>query len=119
MRRWSATGTNSSAVLIAPNFAALEDWARQHGVEAASRAELVADARVVALYEVIVNAVNNGLANFETLKRFRIVAEEWTQEGGQLTPSMKIKRRVIMEQYAAAIAELYADEATARAASAK
>ena len=107
------------AVLIAPNFAALEDWARQHGVEAASRAELVADARVVGLYEVIVNAVNNGLANFETLKRFRIVAEDWTQEGGQLTPSMKIKRRVIMEQYAPAIAEIYADEATARAASAR
>lgn len=105
------------SVLIAPNFAALEDWSRQHGVEAASRADLVADPRVVALYEEIVNGVNGGLANFETLKRFRLVPDEWTQEGGQLTPSMKIKRRVLMAQYAVAIAEIYADEAIARAAS--
>jgi len=104
------------SALIAPNFAALEDWARQQGVETASRAELVADRRVVALYEDIVNDVNSGLANFETLKRFRIVPEEWTQEGGQLTPSMKIKRRVLTAQYGAAIAEIYADEASARAA---
>jgi long-chain acyl-CoA synthetase len=105
------------AVLIAPNFAALEDWAHQHGVHAASHAELVVDPRVVALYDEIVREVNSGLANFETLKRFRIVADEWTQEGGQLTPSMKLKRRVLTAQYAAAIGEIYADEATARAAS--
>jgi len=48
------------------------------------------------------------------MKRFRIVAEEWTQESGELTPSMKLKRRAITARYAAVIAELYADEATAR-----
>ncbi len=104
--------------LVSPNFAALEDWARQHGVAVTSRAQLLAEPRVLALYGEIVEDVNRGLANFETLKRFRIVAEEWTQEGGQLTPSMKLKRRVITEQYAAVIGELYADEATAHAASA-
>ena len=55
-----------------------------------------------------------GLANFETVKRFRVVAEEWTQESGELTPSMKLKRRVLTARYAEVIAELYADEATAR-----
>ena len=79
----------------------------------------MADPRVVALYEEIVSEVNGGLANFETLKRFRIVPDEWTQEAGELTPSMKIKRRVLTAQYAAAIAELYADEATARGESAR
>lgn len=106
------------AVLISPNFAALEDWARQHGIDPQPRSALVSDPRVVALYEEIVREVNSGLANFETLKRFRIVPDEWTQESGQLTPSMKLKRRVLTEQYAAAIDEIYADEATARAASA-
>ena len=62
----------------------------------------------------IVREVNGSLANFETLKRFRVVAEEWTQESGELTPSMKLKRRVLTRQYAAVIAELYEDEATAR-----
>ena len=102
------------SALLAPNFAALEEWARHHGVETKSRAELVADSRVVALYGAIVREVNGSLANFETLKRFRVVAEEWTQESGELTPSMKLKRRVLTERYSAVIAELYADEATSR-----
>ena len=70
--------------------------------------------RVVALYGEIVREVNGGLANFETIKRFRVVADEWTQESGELTPSMKLKRRVITARYAAVIDALYADEATAR-----
>ena len=102
------------SALLAPNFAALEEWARHHGVDTKSRAELVADSRVVALYGAIVREVNGSLANFETLKRFRVVAEEWTQESGELTPSMKLKRRVLTERYSAEIAELYADEATSR-----
>lgn len=106
------------AALISPNFVALEIWARQHGIAVASRAALVADARVIAHYDEIVRRVNSELASFETVKRFRLVPEEWTQESGQLTPSMKIKRRALTEQYAAEIAELYAGEATARAASA-
>ncbi len=101
--------------LISPNFAALEDWARHHGIEAASRATLVAESRVVALYAEIVREVNGSLANFESLKRFRIVADEWSQDSGELTPSMKIKRRVLTQKYSAVIGELYADEATARA----
>jgi long-chain acyl-CoA synthetase len=103
------------SVLVSPNFAALEAWALQHGIEAKSRAELVADSRVVARYGEIVREVNGSLANFETLKRFRVVAEEWTLDSGELTPSMKLKRRVITARYAAAIDEIYGDEATSRA----
>jgi long-chain acyl-CoA synthetase len=102
------------SVLLSPNFTALEEWARRHSVEARNRAELVADSRVVALYAEIVREVNGSLANFESLKRFRVVADEWTQETGELTPSMKLKRRVITSRYAALIASLYADEATSR-----
>jgi long-chain acyl-CoA synthetase len=102
------------SVLISPNFPALEDWARHHGIEAKSRAELVADSRVLALYGEIVREANGSLANFETLKRFRVVAEEWSIDSGELTPSMKLKRRVITARYAAAIEQLYADEATSR-----
>jgi len=102
------------SALLSPNFVALEAWAAQHEVVSSSRAGLVADARVVALYGEIVREVNAGLANFETIKRFRVVAEEWTQESGELTPSMKLKRRAITARYAEVIAALYADEATAR-----
>lgn len=106
------------SALIAPNFAALEEWAKHQGIQAGSRSSLVADPKVTQLYAEIVREANDGLANFETIKRFRIVSEEWTQDSGELTPSMKIKRRVLNARYAAVIAELYADEATARGESA-
>jgi long-chain acyl-CoA synthetase len=102
------------SALISPNFVALEDWAKHHGIQFQSRAELVAHPKVLALYGEIVREVNGTLANFETLKRFRVVAEEWTQESGELTPSMKLKRRVLTAQYAAVIDALYVDEATSR-----
>ncbi len=102
------------SALISPNFAALEEWARHHGIEVKPRELLVADSRVVALYAEIVRDANSGLANFETIKRFRVVAEEWSQDSGELTPSMKLKRRVITARYAAVVDALYADEATAR-----
>ena len=102
------------SVLISPNFPALEEWARHHGIATESRAALVEDSRVLALYGEIVRGVNGGLANFETLKRFRVVAEEWSQDAGELTTSMKLKRRVITERYAAVIDALYEDEAVSR-----
>ena len=106
------------SALIAPNFGALEEWARQHGIQNGSRAALVADPRVVACFDALVREVNASLANFETIKRFRVLPDEWTQDTGELTPSMKIKRRVLTARYEAVIDELYADEATARAESA-
>jgi long-chain acyl-CoA synthetase len=102
------------SVLLAPNFKSLEEWAKLHGIHFGNHAELVADSRVLALYSEIVREVNATLANFESLKRFSLVADEWTQDSGELTPSMKLKRRIISEKYAALIASLYEDEATAR-----
>jgi long-chain acyl-CoA synthetase len=102
------------SAIISPNFAALVDWARHHGINTIDRAALAADERVVAHFKEIIREVNSDLANFETIKRFRVVSEEWSQESGELTPSMKLKRRVITARYAAVIAELYEDEATAR-----
>jgi long-chain acyl-CoA synthetase len=102
------------SAILSPNFAALEEWARPLGIVAKDRAELVADSRVVARYAEIVREVNGSLASFESLKRFRVVPDEWTQESGELTPSMKLKRRVITSRYAALIDALYEDEATSR-----
>ena len=103
------------SALISPNFAALEEWAASRGIVANDRSALVGDDRVIALYAEVVRETNSGLASFETIKRFKVVAEEWTQETGELTPSMKLKRRVLSARYAAVIAALYEDEATARA----
>ena len=101
-----------ASALIAPNFAALEPWAQERGISAPSRQHLTDHPEVRAEFQALVEQVNATLANFETIKRFRIVAEEWTIESGELTPSMKLRRRVIHQKYAVEIAEFYADEAT-------
>jgi long-chain acyl-CoA synthetase len=103
-----------AAVIVSPNFAALEEWARENNVPFTSRAELVAYPKVQALYEGIVEGVNGNLARFEKLKRVMIVADEFTPDNGALTPTMKLKRKVIEERYRQQIDELYAQaEATA------
>jgi long-chain acyl-CoA synthetase len=101
-----------ASVLISPNFAALEGWAKGQGVATADRAALVKDAKVVKAYQEIVDKVNAGLANYESMKRIFIVPDEWSLEDGTLTPSLKMKRRVVEKKYAREIEGLYADEAT-------
>jgi long-chain acyl-CoA synthetase len=104
-----------ACVLISPNFAALEGWAKVHGITAADRRALVQDAGVVARYQKIIDEVNATLAPFETIKRLALVPDEWSVETSELTPSMKLKRRVVLQKYAAEVAVFYADEATATA----
>jgi long-chain acyl-CoA synthetase len=102
------------SALIAPNFSALESLARQRGIAFSSRAELVSDPAVLAEYHALIHQVNESLANFETLKRFHLVADEWSMESGEFTPTMKLKRRVVVERYAEEIGAIYHDEATAQ-----
>jgi long-chain acyl-CoA synthetase len=102
-----------ACVLISPNFAALEGWAKGQGISTSDRAALVKNAKVVKVYQEIVDKVNIDLANFESMKRMSVVPEEWSVEDDTLTPSMKLKRRVVERRYAKEIDAFYADEATA------
>jgi long-chain acyl-CoA synthetase len=97
-----------ASVLVSPNFAALEEWGRENEITFASRAELIANPKVQALYEGIVEGVNQNLARFEKLKRVMLVPDEFTADNGALTPTMKLRRRVIEERYKKQIDELYA-----------
>lgn len=100
-----------ASLLISPHFEALEPWAKANGIRFSNRQELVANPRVIEEYKKIVDKVNATLAQYETIKRFHVVPDEWTLETGELTPSMKLKRRVINQKYEDAIQDLYADEA--------
>jgi long-chain acyl-CoA synthetase len=95
-------------VLVAPHFPALEDWARSHQIEFSSRGTLVANARVQALYEGIIEEVNQNLARFERLKRVLVVPEELSAADGTLTHTLKVRRRGIEERYRTLIDEMYA-----------
>ncbi|HEY1809493.1 MAG TPA: long-chain fatty acid--CoA ligase [Acidobacteriaceae bacterium] len=101
-----------ASALIAPNFAALEPWAKERGIAATDRPQLVRNDQVRAEYQALIDRINATLANFETIKRFRLVPDEWSLDSGELTPSLKLRRRVVAQKYAREIAEFYADEAT-------
>ena len=95
------------AVMISPNFSLLEQWARSNGVAFSSRAELVSNPKVQALYEDIVEGINQNLARFEKLKRVLVVPDEFTSDNGIMTPTLKLRRRVVEERYRRQIEDLY------------
>jgi long-chain acyl-CoA synthetase len=97
------------AVLIIPSFADLEEWARQHGVKFSSRKELVKSHQVQSLYQGIVDEMNQNLAQFEKLKRVLVVPDELSIAEGTLTPSMKLRRRNLVDRYKKEIDALYAE----------
>jgi long-chain acyl-CoA synthetase len=102
------------AVMISPNFASLEEWARTNNIAFQSHADLVANPKVQNLYEEVVEGINQNLARFEKLKRVILVEDEFTIGNGALTPTLKLRRRVIEERYKKQIDELYIQaEATA------
>ena len=96
------------AVIVSPNFASLEHWAQLNDIPFASRDELIAHPKVQALYEEIVEGINQKLARFEKLKRVLLVADEFSIANGILTPTMKLRRRVVEDRYRRQIDELYA-----------
>lgn len=97
------------AAIIAPDFRMLEPWARNNGVRFTSHEELVTDAAVRALYEGIVAEINQKLARYEQLKKFLLIAEEFSVANGLLTASMKLRRRQVEERYREQIDALYAE----------
>jgi long-chain acyl-CoA synthetase len=96
-----------AGVLIAPNFAVLEEWARGEQLTFSSRQELVAAEMVHALYLQIVEDLNQNLAQFERMKKVIVVAETFSAEDGSLTASMKLRRRVVEDRYRDRIEAIY------------
>jgi long-chain acyl-CoA synthetase len=82
--------------------------AAQLGIGAAAPDELVRDERVRAEIQAAVDEVNSHVGPVEQVKRFEILPEDLSQEGGELTPTLKVKRNVVHEKYAAVIDEVYA-----------
>jgi long-chain acyl-CoA synthetase len=82
-------------------------WAEQHGIEDRSAAALAQDPQVRALIQEVVDGVNARYAQVEQIKRFAILDHDLSQETGELTPTLKVKRNVIYDQYAGIFAGLY------------
>ena len=93
--------------LLVPNFANLEAEARERGWPFAKISELLERTEVRALYQTEIDAANAELAKFEQIKLFSLLERDLSQEGGELTPTLKVKRRVIMNKFSQVIEALY------------
>jgi long-chain acyl-CoA synthetase len=99
-------------VLIAPHFPVLEAWAHDSKIVFASRNELIANTRVQALYENLIEEINQSLARFERLKRVLLVPDEFSWADGTLTHTYKVRRRGIETRYRDLIDQMYAKAET-------
>jgi len=93
--------------LITPAFPMLERYADEHGVRYASHTELIANPAVRELYDSRIAELSSELANHERVKRYALLASEFTLEEGQMTPTLKLRRRVIETEFADVIDAMY------------
>ncbi|MCG8184043.1 AMP-dependent synthetase/ligase [Tenacibaculum piscium] len=92
-------GEKMACALIQPNFDFVKEWALRHGIELKSNEELIKNQQVIDRIEKEVALCNTHFGKWETIKKFELTADEWSIEGGHLTPTLKMKRNVIKEIY--------------------
>jgi len=100
-----------ASALISPNFHFLHNWAAKHDFKFRDNEQLIKDQRVVDRFQQEVNELNKSLGQVERIKRFRLVKEEWSPASGEMSPTLKLKRKVIAEKYKDIIQEIYSVDA--------
>ena len=95
------------SALIVPAFEALEEYAKSRNIAYSSREELIAHPEIVQFFAERIEKNQQELAGFEKVKKFKLLAKQFTQEDGEMTPTMKLKRKVINEKYHQVIDSMY------------
>ncbi|SFE27106.1 long-chain acyl-CoA synthetase [Chitinophaga sp. CF118] len=100
-------GRKFTGALIVPSFAQLERWAAKKGITADSRGELLKSQDVLGFYQHILDKYNQYFSHIEQIKKFELLPNEWTVSGGEMSPTLKVKRKVIMEKYMNLVEKIY------------
>jgi long-chain acyl-CoA synthetase len=93
--------------LIVPSFPNLKEWARQHNIPYTTNEEMLKNPRVTEMYRELVESFNKFFNHVEQVKRFELLANEWSVDTGEMTPKLSLKRKVIMEKYRDSIERIY------------
>ncbi|MEN9685793.1 MAG: hypothetical protein RLZZ28_1579 [Bacteroidota bacterium] len=93
--------------LIVPSFAALSEWMKEAGLHYTTPEEAIHQPKVQEMYKGLVEEYNRFFNHVEQIKKFELLPREWTIETGEMTPKMSLKRKVVMEKFAAAIERIY------------
>jgi len=98
---------NFAAALVVPSFAHLRSWCELKGIQDGSNEELIKNPEVISRLEREVKEFNNNFGKTEQLKKIKLLSKEWTTESGDLTATLKLKRKIIAERNASLIDEIY------------
>ena len=96
------------AALIVPNIEVLREWCRRHKIEVNLTKDIIANKQVQERVWRDVEKLNSEFAQWEKIKKITLLEKEFSIEGGELTPTMKLKRKPILQNYSSLIEELYA-----------
>lgn len=97
------------SALIVPSYQLLEQYAREHGIAFANREELCKNPEITKFYTERIETLQQDLAHYEQIKRFVLLPHPFTMDNGELTNTLKVRRRVVYEHYAEAIERIYAE----------
>jgi len=92
-------GEKMPAALIQPNFEFLHEWAKRHKVTVGENSDIVLNDKVIARFQEEVNLANEDFAKWEKVKQFRLTPDVWSVDSGHLTPTMKLRRKIVKEKY--------------------
>ncbi len=95
------------SALIVPDFTMLEEYAAQQGIKAASREALCVNPTIIEMMQERMDTLQQGLASYERIKRFTLLPKPFSMEKGELTNTLKIRRNVLLRNYAEEIEEMY------------
>ena len=95
------------AAIVVPDFEKLVPWCKEQSIDASDRDSMSSHPDVIAFIEKQVQSMTSHLAQFEKIKKIALVATEFTLEGGELTPTLKVKRKVIEARYKDVIDRMY------------
>jgi long-chain acyl-CoA synthetase len=93
--------------LIVPSFPNLRQWAKHEGIDEKSNEGLIKNPRVKELFRDLIESYNKYFNHVEQIKRFELLPDEWSIEGGEMTPKLSLKRNVVMEKNRKAIDRIY------------
>ena len=93
--------------LIVPSFLHLQAWAKDNGVPYESNTQIVGNEKIKALINAEIGAANKEFGHVEQVKKFALLDKEWTIEDGELTPTLKVKRKIILTRYEALVESMY------------
>jgi len=92
-------GEKMPAALIQPNFEFLQSWAERHKVTVGQNSDIVLNDKVIARIQEEVDLANQDFAKWEKIKQFRLTPDVWSIDDGHLTPTMKLRRKIVKEKY--------------------